>query len=84
MSSPTPSAFGMEVEMTHRQWTDTENDIIRENYPHKGAVFTTNILHDAGFSDRDALSVMKQASKLKVKRIRRTANYMLKQNIRFR
>lgn len=54
--------------MERRIWADTENQIIRDNYPATGPVFTTNVLHAAGFNDRDALKVMKQASKLGVKR----------------
>ena len=64
--------------MKNREWTDTENEIIRENYPREGVVFTTRILRAAGFADREPQSVIRQASKLKVKRERTsrwTANY---------
>lgn len=54
-----------------RTWTEAENEIIKDNYPDEGVMFVTKLLHAAGFSDRDYLSVQKRASKLKVKRIRK-------------
>jgi len=61
-----------------RDWSDAENNIIRENYPEKGCVVTARLLHAAGFDDRGPVTVMKQASKLKVKKVtvsRFTADY---------
>ena len=55
--------------MMGQLWTEEENKIIQDNYPDKGVVVTTRLLHDAGFTNRDYFSVMRQASKLKVKRI---------------
>lgn len=54
-----------------RVWSEKENKIIRDNYPAKGGIFVVNLLRDAGISDRDAFAVIKQASKLTVKRIRK-------------
>jgi len=54
-----------------RTWSDTENNIIRNNYPDKGVIETVKIFHTMGFSNRDYFSIAKQASKLKVKRIRK-------------
>lgn len=51
----------------NRKWTDSENKIIRENYSSQGVIITTRILRAGGFSDREPQSVMRQASKLKVK-----------------
>ena len=52
-----------------RYWSDTEIKILRESYPQGGCVATARLLHAAGFDDRDPVTVMKQASRLKVKRI---------------
>lgn len=57
--------------MIHREWTEEENKIIQNNYPDEGVLVVTKLLHAAGFTSRDYLSVMRQASKLKVKRIRK-------------
>ena len=57
-----------------REWTDTEDKIIHDNYPENGVIVTTRILHAAGFSDRDAYSVQKRASVIGVKR-RRTKRW---------
>jgi len=57
--------------MKHRKWTEEEDAIIRENYPNQGVIYTTKLLHAAGFIDREPLSVIRQASKLKVKRVER-------------
>ena len=62
--------------MKNRIWSDTENEIIRTHYPTGGVLFTTKVLHAAGFSDRDCLTVMKQASKIKVKRIRKPPKFV--------
>jgi hypothetical protein len=45
--------------------------MIKDNYPANGGVFVTRLLWEAGIGDRDAFAVIKQASKLKVKRIRK-------------
>lgn len=53
-----------------REWTDTEDQIIQDNYPETGVIVTTKILHAAGFNDRDAYSVQKHASVIGIKRLR--------------
>lgn len=52
-----------------RTWTEKENKIIEDNYPTKGSVIVVNLLRCAGIPDRDAFAVVRQASKLNVKRI---------------
>ena len=64
-----PANYGMKGKIMNRTWTKKEDEIIRENYPDEGVMFVTKLLHSAGFSDRDYLSVQREASKLEVKRI---------------
>ena len=64
-----------------RKWTDTEIDIIRTYYPVEGVLVTLNMLHVAGFNDRDYSTVIKQASKLQVKRERDKKQLILKEKL---
>ena len=69
-----------------RDWSDIENNIIKDNYPKQGCVVTARLLHAAGFDDRDPVTVMKQASKLKVKKVtvsRFTADYSRRRKIQY-
>lgn len=54
-----------------RTWTEAENKMIKDNYPANGGVFVVNLLQEAGIFDRDAFAVIRQASKLKIKRKRK-------------
>ena len=64
-----------------RKWTNTENDIVRTYYSTEGVLATLNALHTAGFNDRDYSTIIKQASKLRVKRKRDKKQLILKENL---
>ena len=64
-----------------RKWTNTENDIVKAYYSTESVLAVLNVLHAAGFNDRDYTTVIKQASKLRVKRKRDKKQLILKEKL---
>ena len=60
-----------------RKWNAEEDQIISANYALSGPVIVARLLNSAGYFDRDAFSVMRRASTLKINRAKTRKNRIL-------